>query len=57
MKGLIKRELEDSVINGEWYENKELEEKASNAEKRENAAAVIRKFEDITKSKKIISSG
>ena len=52
MKGLIKRELEDSVINGEWYENKELEEKASNAEKRENAAAVIREFEDITKSKK-----
>ena len=48
----IKKELEDSIINGERHENKELEEKASKVKNTEDAAAVIGEFEEIIKSKK-----
>ena len=36
MKKEIKKELEDSVINDERHEDKELEEKASRVKKRED---------------------
>ena len=36
----IKKEFEDSIINGERHENKYLEEEASKIEKTEYAAAV-----------------
>ena len=47
----IKTELEDSIINSERHENK-----ASEVKKIENAAAVIREFEEIIESKKKTSS-
>ena len=43
----IKKELEDSIINSERHENK-----ASEVKKTEDAAAVIREFEEIIESKK-----
>ena len=45
-------DLEDSIINSDWNENKELEEKASKVKINEDAAAVIREFKEIIKSKK-----
>ena len=47
----IKKELEDAIINNERHENKELV-KISEVEETEDAAAVIREFEEIIKSKK-----
>ena len=52
----IKNELEDAIINNERHENKELV-KISEVEETEDAAAVIREFEEIIKSKKKILSG
>ena len=40
-KEKIKKELEDSTINCERHENKELEEKAAKVEKTEDEAVVI----------------
>ena len=40
----IKEELEESIINGEKHENKEIEEKARMFEKSEDAAEVIREI-------------
>ena len=48
----IRKELKDSIITGERHENKELEEKASKVKNIEDAAAVIREFEEIIKTKK-----
>ena len=45
------KDLEDSVLKGKKYENKELEEKARKIEKSEDAISVNREFEDIMKSK------
>ena len=45
-------DLEDSIINSDWNENKELEEKASKVKINEDAAAVIREFKEIIKSNK-----
>ena len=47
----IKTELEDSIINSERHENK-----ATEVKKTEDAAAVIREFEEIIESKKKTSS-
>ena len=51
-KGEMTEDLEDSIINSDWNENKELEEKASKVKINEDAAAVIREFKEIIKSKK-----
>lgn len=43
--------MEESVLEGEKNKNKKLEEKAINVGKSEDAVAVIKEFDDITKSK------
>ena len=47
----------DSLINNDIIETEELNEKADNAEKPEDAAAIIKQYEDVirTKKKNIIS--
>ena len=47
----------DSIVNNDKIETKELNEKADKVEKAEDAAAVIKQYEDIirTKKKNIIS--
>ena len=50
LKEEIRKELEDSIIGGDRNNNKEPEEKADKDKK--GAAAVIREFEEIIKSKK-----
>ena len=47
----------DSIVNNDIIETKELNEKADKVEKAEDAAAVIKQYEDIirTKKKNIIS--
>ena len=45
------KDLEDSVLKGKKYKNKELEAKARKIEKSEDAISVNREFEDIMKSK------
>lgn len=45
------------MINGEKHKNKYIEEKTYKIPKREDVAALIREFEDITKKKKKISFG
>ena len=44
--------FEDSIINGEKHDKKVIEEKAGKVEKCEDAAVVIREFEDIIKTEK-----
>ena len=53
----IKKQLIDSIVNNDIIETKELNEKADKVEKAEDAAAVIKQYEDIirTKKKNIIS--
>ena len=49
----MKRELDDSIINGERHENKIKERKSQQKfKKSEDVAAVIREFEEIIKGKK-----
>ena len=50
-KEAIKKELDESIVNGERHGNMETEEKARGVEKPENAATVIREFEQIIRSK------
>ena len=53
----IKKRLIDSIVNNDIIETKELNEKTDKLEKREDAAVVIKQYEDIirTKKKNIIS--
>ena len=53
----IKKQLIDSIVNNDIIETQELNEKADKVEKPEDAAAVIKQYEDIirTKKKNIIS--
>ena len=51
-KDEIKKDLEESIINGERNEEIETEEKVNNFETRKNAAEIIQQFEQIIKSKK-----
>lgn len=55
-KEAIKKQLDESIVNDEWYDNTEIEERARAVEKPKNAATVIREFEQIisSKSKNII---
>ena len=50
-KDEIKKDLEESIINGERNEEIETEEKVNNFETRKNAAEIIQQFEQIIKSK------
>ena len=50
-KEAIKKELDETIVNGERQDNTETEEKARAVEKPENAATVIREFEQIIRSK------
>lgn len=51
-KDEIKKDLEESIINGERNEEIETEEKVNNFETRKIAAEIIQQFEQIIKSKK-----
>ena len=53
----IKKQLIDSIVNNDIIETKELHEKADKVEKPQDAADVIKEYEDIirTKKKSIIS--
>ena len=47
----IKKQLNESIINGERHEDKELQDKTEKVEKSDEAAKIIREFEYIIKSK------
>ena len=52
-KSEIKKELEDSIANGNKNENTDIEQMAKNCtESEEDAAGVIHKFEEIIRNKK-----
>ena len=51
-KDEIKKELDESLVNGETHDNTEIDETGTRIEKPEDAATVIREFEEIIKSKK-----
>ena len=40
-------QLFESIINSEWHENKELQDKTEKVEKNDEAAKIIREFEQI----------
>ena len=48
----IKKQLIDSIVNNDTTETEELNEKAENIEKPEDAAAIIKQYEDIILAKK-----
>ena len=50
----IKKELEESIINGKEIENTDMQEKVNNCATNEDAAKLIQEFEDIIKNKKAI---
>ena len=52
IKDEIKKELDESLVNGETHDNTEIDETGTRIEKPEDAATVIREFEEIIKSKK-----
>ena len=47
----MKKDLNESIVNGKKLENKQTEKRARMVEKPEDAAAVIRQFEKIIRSK------
>ena len=47
----MKKDLNESIVNGKKLENKQTEKRARMVEKPEDAAAVIRQFEKIITSK------
>ena len=48
----IKQHLIDSIINNDIIEAEELNEKSDKSEKLENAAAIIKQYEDIIHTKR-----
>ena len=48
----MKKQLEESIVNGEIHENKETKEKAKKVERPEDTTSVFREFEEIIRSKK-----
>ena len=48
----IKKELEELIINGKSNENTEMLEKANNVTASEDAAKVVKEFEQIIKNEK-----
>ena len=48
----IKKELEESIINGKSNENTEMLEKVNNVTASEDAAKVVKEFEQIIKNEK-----
>ena len=53
-KAEIKKQLINSIVNNDIIETKELNEKADKIEKPEDAAAVIKQYEDVRTKKKRI---
>ena len=51
-KGEIKKQLIESMVNNNLVETDELKKKADKVEKSEDAAAVIKQYEDIIRTKK-----
>ena len=47
----IKKDLNESIVNSKKLKNKEAEKRARMVEKPEDAAAVIRQYEEIISSK------
>ena len=47
----MKKDLNESIVNGKKLENNQTEKRARMVEKPEDAAAVIRQFEEIITSK------
>ena len=52
IKEEIKKQLIDSTVHNDIIETKELNEKADKVEKPEDAAAVIKQYEDIIRTRK-----
>ena len=50
-KEQINKQLNESIINGERHENKELQDKAEKVEKSDKAVEIIHEFEYIIRSK------
>lgn len=48
----VENELEESLINGEKHENKDIKGKAEKVEKCKEAAVVIREFKEIIQTKR-----
>ena len=53
----IKKELEESIINGKEIENTDMQEKVNNCTTNEDAVKLIQEFEEILKNKKAILYG
>ena len=51
MTRTMKKLLFESIINGEWHENKELKDKVEKVEKSDEAAQILCEFEHIIRSK------
>ena len=51
MTRTMKKLLFESIINSEWYENKEVQDKVEKVEKSDEAAQIICEFEQIIRSK------
>ena len=48
----MKKDLEESIINGEKKQNIEMQEKVNNVTNSQDATKVLQKFEKIIKNKK-----
>ena len=51
-KQKLKKELEESLINGKNHKYKDIDEKVAKIKNCKDAEAVIREFEDIIRTKK-----
>ena len=51
MTRTMKKLLFESIINSEWCENKEVQDKVEKVEKSDEAAQIICEFEQIIRSK------
>ena len=50
-KEQIKKRLLESIINSEWHENKDLQDKVEKSEKSDETAKIVHKFQQIIKIK------
>ena len=49
----VKKELDEPLINGDVYENQDMEEKSYKVERCNEATAIIREYEEITRKRRI----
>ena len=47
----MKKQHNESIVNGEWHENRELQDKAKKVKKSDEAAEIVRESEYIIRSK------